>query len=60
MDAATENLETRIDFTHVGLLPGIECYNDCSKGWNFFIKESLFKFITEGKGLPEVPKKVLE
>ena len=47
---------TQINFTHVGLVPEIECYNDCSKGWNFFVKDSLFKFITEGKGLPETPK----
>ena len=47
---------TEINFTHFGLVPGIECYRDCEKGWNFFVKESLFKLITEGKGLPEFPK----
>ena len=40
--------------THVGLVPGIECYEDCEKGWDFYIKESLFKFLTEGKGLPGI------
>jgi hypothetical protein len=47
---------TQINFTHIGLVPEIECYGDCVKGWNFYIKESLFKLITEGKGLPETPK----
>lgn len=47
---------TQVNFTHVGLVPEIECYDDCSTGWNFYIKESLFKFITEGKGLPETPR----
>ncbi|HYV90904.1 MAG TPA: SRPBCC domain-containing protein [Chitinophagales bacterium] len=42
---------TQINFTHVGIVPGIECYNDCSKGWDSYIKESLFKLISEGKGI---------
>lgn len=49
---------TRIDFTHVGLVPEIECYNDCKKGWNFYSKESLKSLLTEGKGMPETPKSV--
>ena len=44
---------TQITFTHVGLVPGIECYGGCEKAWNFYLKESLFKFITDGKGTPE-------
>lgn len=44
---------TQINFTHVGLVPGIECFDDCKKGWDHYIRESLFKLITEGKGLPE-------
>ena len=47
---------TQIDFTHKGLVPEIECFEDCKKGWNFYITESLRKLITEGKGLPETPK----
>lgn len=43
---------TEISMTHRGLVPEKECYPDCVKGWNFFIKESLFKFLTEHKGLP--------
>ena len=44
---------TQIDFTHVGLVPGIECYNDCEAGWNGHVTGSLVKFINEGKGMPE-------
>lgn len=44
---------TQIDFTHIGLVPGVECYNDCEVGWNGHIKESLVHFINEGKGTPQ-------
>jgi len=47
---------TEIKATHIGLIPAIECYADCKKGWDFFIRESLFKYLTEGKGMPETPK----
>ena len=51
-DLTTEGPNTRITMTHVGLVPGVECYEDCRKGWNFYVGESLFKLLTEGKGLP--------
>jgi hypothetical protein len=44
---------TQIDFTHVGLIPEIECYDACHQGWNFHINESLFKLLTENQGLPD-------
>jgi hypothetical protein len=53
-EISTENNLTQISFTHIGLIPGKECYNDCSGGWTFFVKESLFKLLTEGKGLPGI------
>ena len=43
---------TRIDMTHIGLVPGIECFEDCNKGWNHFVKVSLYKLLTEGRGNP--------
>lgn len=46
-----EQLEIR--FTHFGLTPEIECFNGCSKGWNYFIHESLFGFLNENKGKPD-------
>ena len=48
-----ENGGTKIDMTHVGLKPGIECYEDCKKGWDGYIAGSLFKLVTEGAGRPD-------
>ena len=45
---------TQIHFTHTGLVPEVECYGVCSNAWDHYIKESLFKLLTEGKGTPEV------
>ena len=44
---------TQLIFTHIGLVPEIECYNDCRKGWDQYIKNSLFKLLTSGKGQPD-------
>jgi len=52
-DISSENGLTRIDFMHLGLVPGVGCYDQCVKGWEFYITESLRKWMTEGKGLPE-------
>lgn len=43
--------KTQIDFTHFGLVPEVECYKSCIKGWDYYIG-SLFKLLTEGKGTP--------
>jgi Activator of Hsp90 ATPase homolog 1-like protein len=50
-EISTENNSTQIDFTHIGLIPGIECYKDCQKGWDSYIKTSLYNLITTGKGI---------
>lgn len=47
-----ENNSTQISMTHIGLVPGIECYDDCKKGWDFYLKESLFKLMARDKGIP--------
>ncbi|HTS45698.1 MAG TPA: hypothetical protein VMH01_14965 [Puia sp.] len=52
-EISNKNGLTHINMTHIGLVPKIECYKDCEKGWNFYVGESLFKLITEEKGLPE-------
>ena len=44
--------KTKIDFTHMGLTPEVECYDACEKGWNGHIN-TLEKFINEDKGLSE-------
>jgi hypothetical protein len=30
---------TSIDMTHVGLVPGVACYNVCEDGWNRHLKD---------------------
>lgn len=51
-EIAEQGSKTKICFTHQGLTPQIECYNNCTKGWNQYINGSLFKLLTEGKGAP--------
>ncbi len=43
---------TELRFTHVGLIPAIECYGKCSGAWGFHVNESLRSLITTGKGQP--------
>jgi hypothetical protein len=52
-DIAAHGDKTRLQFTHEGLVPGIECYKDCSNAWGYYISGSLGKLITSGKGQPE-------
>jgi hypothetical protein len=44
------NNSTEIDMTHIGLKPGIECFSDCVKGWDQYVKGSLFSLLTKGSG----------
>lgn len=55
-DVTTDGHSTRINMTHIGLIPTIECYKTCEKGWNTHIGESLYKFLTNGKGMPQPSK----
>jgi hypothetical protein len=43
---------SRIKFTHQGLVPGKDCYEDCTKGWTFYITRSLHQFLQNGTGMP--------
>jgi uncharacterized protein YndB with AHSA1/START domain len=44
--------KTDLRFTHVGLVPAIECYGKCAGAWGFYINDSLRSLITTGKGDP--------
>ena len=43
--------ETKIRFTHIGLVPESECYKDCFNGWNYYL-QSLLNLINTGVGKP--------
>jgi hypothetical protein len=49
-EIAKKGDKTELRFTHVGLVPAIECYGDCSGAWGFYINDSLRNLITRGKG----------
>jgi len=51
---------TELRFTHVGLVPAFECYGACSDAWGFYIKDSLRRLITTGKGEPNPKEKEVE
>ena len=41
--------ETEVRFTHVGLVPEVECYDACFEGWTFYVN-SLKKLIAKRAG----------
>ncbi|UPK76648.1 SRPBCC domain-containing protein [Nocardioidaceae bacterium SCSIO 66511] len=42
---------TRLHFTHEGLTPDKECFNDCSRGWSGVIDDALQHLITTGRSV---------
>jgi len=44
--------QTQVRFRHEGLAPEVECYGDCSSAWSEYIRNSLQRLITTGKGEP--------
>ena len=44
---------TVLHFTHLGLVPDVECYDACSAGWLHYVTGSLRSLITTGAGLPD-------
>ncbi len=49
-DFVENNGITALTFTHEGLTPDIECYQDCNKGWTHWITRSLLSYFTTGQG----------
>lgn len=43
---------TQINFTHMGLVPEVECFGACQRGWDQYIKGSLFTLLTQKEGIP--------
>jgi hypothetical protein len=51
-EVAPQKDSVEVKMTHSGLVPELECFDTCTKGWHYLMQESLFKFLNEGKGLP--------
>src|SRR5580704_12464793 len=49
--------KTEVRFTHLGLVPEVECFNACSNAWSSYINGSLRSLITTGKGRPNQKEK---
>lgn len=45
------NGRSQLDFTH-SRLTQLECFEQCSSGWSFFLNESLRGYLENGKGQP--------
>ncbi len=52
-EISASNDSAKIGMTHIGLNAGKECFEDCTGGWNHYIKESLYKLMTEDQGVPD-------
>ncbi len=48
---------TAVSMTHQGLTPALPCFNDCKKGWDFYVRESLPELILTRKGRPDRPSR---
>jgi hypothetical protein len=46
-DIARKGSQTEVRFTHMGLEPEVECYNDCSNAWGSYINGSLKNLIQQ-------------
>ena len=51
-DISRQGNQTQLRFTHVGLVPAIECHDACSNAWSDYIQNSLKSLITTGEGKP--------
>ena len=51
-EIATNGGESTINFTHQGLVPEVECYEMCIKGWTGYVTGSLLNLLTTGVGQP--------
>lgn len=51
-DISHESGKTKVQFTHVGLVPDYECYEVCQDAWTSYIQGSLKNYITTGIGKP--------
>ena len=46
-DISAQGDKTQVRFTHLGLVPSIECYNECSRAWSQYLKKFLSPLFLE-------------
>jgi hypothetical protein len=51
-EIAKKGAQTEVRFTHKGLVPAYECFDDCSNAWGILINGNLRKLIITGKTQP--------
>jgi hypothetical protein len=51
-DITARGDHTEVRFTHVGLVPEVECYDQCTPAWGMYVGGSLRDLIMTGKGQP--------
>jgi hypothetical protein len=49
-EIARKGDQTELRFTHVGLVPSVECFGGCSGAWDSLVNENLRRLITKGAG----------
>lgn len=49
--------KTKLQFTHLGLVPEYECHEVCADAWSTYINHSLYELIVSGKGDPTLADK---
>jgi hypothetical protein len=52
-EVSLKGKKTEVRFTHRGLVPALDCFDACSKGWTYYIQDSLRGLIMTGRGKPE-------
>lgn len=52
-EISQKGMQTELRFTHISLIPAIQCYGDCTGAWGFYINECLYNLITTGKSQPD-------
>ena len=52
-DLVATGTGTELRFTHVGLVPDVECFGACSTAWLHYVNGSLHSLITTGRSLPD-------
>lgn len=52
-EIAKKGDKTEVRFSHMGLVPEIECFDACSNAWGSYINGSLRNLITTGEGNPK-------